>query len=84
VILQSASLKAKEVGYVNKEINLAIERQSYYRAPRIFVIPTVIDSPDSNLVALEKIQFIDLSVSEGVNDLVKTIRRDLDAASRAR
>jgi TIR domain/SIR2-like domain len=84
VILQSASLKAKEVGYVNKEINLAIERQSYYRAPRIFVIPTVIDRPDSNLVELEKIQFIDLSVSEGVNDLVKTIRRDLDAASRAR
>jgi TIR domain/SIR2-like domain len=84
VVLQSANLKVKEVGYVNKEIRLAVERQSYYRAPRIFVIPTIIDRPESNLSELERFQFIDLSVSEGINDLVKTIRRDLDTASRTR
>jgi hypothetical protein len=33
---------------------------------------------------LEKYQTVDLSMSEGINDLVKAIKRDLDAASRAR
>jgi TIR domain/SIR2-like domain len=84
VVLQSASLKAKDVGYVNKEVHLAIERQSYYRPPRVFLIPASIDGPESNLAELEKYQTIDLSMSDGMNDLVKAIKRDLDAASRAR
>jgi hypothetical protein len=84
VVLQSANLRAKDVGYVNKEIHLAIERQSYYRAPRIFLIPASIDGPNNRLSELERFQSIDLSSNEGINDLVKAIRRDLDAASRAR
>jgi hypothetical protein len=84
VILQSANLRAKDIGYVNKEIHLAIERQSYYRFPRIFLIPTLIDGPDGRLAELERFQSIDLSTPDGVDELVKTIRRDLDSASRAR
>jgi hypothetical protein len=84
IVLQSVSLKAKDVGYVNKEVHLAIKRQSYYRSPRIFLIPALIDGPESGLAALARFQSIDLTAGEGINDLVKTIRRDLDAASRAR
>jgi hypothetical protein len=84
VVLQSAGLKAKEVGYVNKEINLAIARQTYFRPPRIFLIPTVIDSPDNRLDELADFQSVDLTSDEGINNLVRTIKRDVDAASRAR
>jgi hypothetical protein len=84
VVLQSAGLKAKEVGYVNKEINLAIGRQAYYRPPRIFLIPAVIDSVDNQLDMLSRLQFVDLTSSDGINQLVRTIKRDVDAASRAR
>jgi hypothetical protein len=84
VVLQSPSLKAKDVGYVNKEIYLAIRRQSYYRSPKIFLIPALIDGPENLLPELERFQYVNLSRGEEVNDLVKTIRRDLDAASRSR
>ena len=84
VVLQSASLTSKTIGYVNKEIYLAIERQSCYRPPRIFMIPAIIDHPSSTLDDLRAFQAVDLTNSEGVQQLVKTIRRDLDAASRSR
>jgi hypothetical protein len=82
VVLQSKSLRAKDVGYVNKEINLAIERQAYYRRPRIFLIPAIIDSPDSQIDDLKSLQSVDLSAPDGVNELVRTIRRDVDIAGR--
>jgi hypothetical protein len=84
VVLQSASLKAKEIGYVNKEINLAIERQAYYRPPRIFLIPAIIDSSDNRLDELADFQSVDLTSDNGINDLVRTIKRDVDAANRSR
>jgi TIR domain/SIR2-like domain len=84
VVLQSENLKAKDVGYVNKEINLAIKRQAYYRSPRIFLIPTIIDRASSELDLLSAYQFVDLTTGDGINDLVKTINRDVDAASRER
>jgi hypothetical protein len=84
VVLQSAGLKAKEVGYVNKEINLAIGRQAYYRPPRIFLIPAVIDNVQNQLDMLSNLQFVDLTASEGINQLVRTIKRDVDTASRTR
>jgi TIR domain/SIR2-like domain len=84
VVLQSESLKAKDVGYVNKEIDLALKHQAYYRPPRIFLIPTIIDSARSELDLLSAYQFVDLTTTDGINELVKTINRDLDAASRER
>ena len=84
VVLQSVSLKSKTIGYVNKEIYLALERQSTYRPPHIFMIPAVIDDPSSMLEELGAFQAVDLTNSDGIQDLVKTIRRDLDRASRSR
>jgi hypothetical protein len=82
VVLQSASLKAKDVGYVNKEINLALSRRQYYRPPRVFLIPAIIDSPASMLAELAGIEAVDLSTGAGIDELVRAIRRDLDAAGR--
>ena len=83
VVLQSESLKAKHVGYVNKEIRLALKRREHYRFPRIFLIPTIIDSERSVLGELKDLQSVDLTATDGIDNLVKTIYRDLDAGSRS-
>jgi hypothetical protein len=83
VVLQSASLRAKEVSYVNREIDLALDRQQLYRAPRVFVIPAVIDSFDNALYELQDLQWVDLTVPSGLDSLVRAIRRDLNHQARA-
>jgi hypothetical protein len=80
VVLQSANLLAKTRGYVNREINLAIDRQSEYRPPGRFVIPAFIDDPGSALEILGQWQSIDLRT--GVDALVRAIRRDEDKRDR--
>jgi hypothetical protein len=82
VVLQSKSLQAKHVGYVNKEIHLALERQTYFRPPRIFLIPAIVDDQANRLDQLDAFQFVDLTNPSGVTDLVRAIRRDLDLAGR--
>jgi hypothetical protein len=82
VVLQSANLLRKEVGYVNKEINLAFDRQQEYRPPRRFIIPTVVDDPANQLVELSNWQFVDLRRPDGIDEIVKAIRGDLDRATR--
>ncbi len=82
VVMQSANLLAKDVGYVNREINLALDRQKEYRAPRRFLLPAVIDDVDNLLDELRHVQSVDLSIPDGVDELVKTIRRDLSYKTR--
>jgi TIR domain/SIR2-like domain len=82
VVLQSRSLHAKDVGYVNKEIDLALERQRYYRPPRIFVIPAIVDDVANQIDELKELQYVDLRGDDGVTELVRAIRRDLDLAGR--
>lgn len=82
VVMQSASLLAKDVGYVNREINLAIDRQMNYRAPRRFLIPVVLDSPENRLDELSHIEATDLSDPAGIDELVRAIKRDLKAKVR--
>ena len=77
VVLQSASLRAKDVGYVNREIELALDRQQLYRSPRCFVIPAVIDHEDSRLAELRHLQSVDLSDQAGIDALVRTVKRDV-------
>jgi hypothetical protein len=83
VVLQSARLKQKEVGYVNKEISIALDRQKTYRDPRIFLIPALVDDPTSELERLAGFQRVDLTQSDGVDLLVRTINRDREYANRA-
>ncbi len=83
VVLQTAQLKAKDVGYVNKEINLALSRHLEYRPPRVFMIPAVLGGPPARLEHLEHIQSIALDEwVEGVDELASTIRRDVARARR--
>ena len=81
-VLQSAAMFHKDVGYVNKEINLALDRQSFHRPPRVFLIPVVIDDPVNRLDMLSHLQSVNVAPPAGVTELVKTIRRDLDVQVR--
>jgi TIR domain/SIR2-like domain len=80
-VLQSASLLAKTRGYVNREINLAIDRQREYRPPARFVIPAYIDDPANTLDLLDEWQAVDLRADVG--QLVRAIRRDVAKRERA-
>ena len=82
VVIQSASLAAKDVGYVNREIGLALDRQKEYREPRTFIIPVSIDGPDAHLEELKDLQSIDLLGGDGVDVLVQAIMRDINLAGR--
>ena len=83
VVLQSESLQAKVIGYVNRELSLALDRQLRYRPPRIFVIPTIIDSWDSRLDELADLQSVDLTTPEGIDSLLKMISRDRSLARQS-
>jgi len=80
VVLQSANLLHKSVGYVNKEISIALDRQQQYREPRIFLIPAFIDAAENMLRELEDLQAVDLTTNDGIDRLVRVIRRDMDLA----
>ena len=82
VVLQSGHLKNKQVGYVNKELNLALGRQQYFRLPRRFIIPAMLDGPDNVLHELANLQAVDLTAPDGIDSLVRAIRTDLDLARR--
>ena len=82
VVLQSESLKRKDVGYANREIALALDRQREYRPPRRFVIPVVIDDQANRLDDLAEFQSVDLTDARGVDDLVRVINRDRGLEAR--
>lgn len=86
VILQSAAMLAKDVGYVNREINFALDRQRDYRPPRVFLIPAFIDHADHrlDLLAIERLQSVDVTPPAGVTDLVRAIMRDVNLQGRPR
>jgi hypothetical protein len=84
VVVQSSAMKGKDVGYVNREIDMALDRQREYRFPRVFVIPTVVEGDENrlDLAEFEQLQSVDVSPAAGVSDLVRAIFRDLDLAER--
>ncbi|NIM10752.1 MAG: TIR domain-containing protein [Candidatus Aminicenantes bacterium] len=75
VVLQSHELLKKFEGYVNKEINLALDRQDEFRRGIRFIIPIKIDDCPI-LEELEHLHTIDFSVADNIEEVVKTIRRD--------
>lgn len=75
VILQSAALAAKTFSYVNREIDMALQRQQFARRGISFVIPVTIDKSPP-LDELRHIQAIDLSDPNGFKDLESAILRD--------
>ncbi|MCP5105305.1 MAG: toll/interleukin-1 receptor domain-containing protein [bacterium] len=75
VVLQSNALSQKFEGYVNKEINMSLDRQDEFRRGIRFIIPVQIEECPL-LEELEHLHTIDLSGGDNINELVKTIRRD--------
>jgi hypothetical protein len=74
IVMQSKALAKKKIGYVNKEIDLACKRQPEFRQ-LCFIIPVKIDDC-KKLEELKRWQTIDITTSEGFNELFKTIKRD--------
>lgn len=75
VVLQSRTIDQKTIGYLNREIELAIDRQKEYRFPARFVIPAIIEECEG-LEELADLQQVDLRTPAGVADLVRVIKRD--------
>lgn len=73
IVLQSEALVRKEEGYVNKEINLALDRQLYFRRGG-FIIPVLIDNSEL-LDEFKKIHVIDLRDGQ-IEKLSTAITRD--------
>ncbi len=80
VVLQSRHLAAKREGYVNKEINLALERQLTFRSDLRFVIPAVIDSEEHVLDCLARFHAIKLYERDGMARLRQALARDQERA----
>lgn len=74
VIIQSRALAGKTEGYVNREINIALDRQQEFRRSVKFVLPVQID--ESQLDDIKHLQAIDLTEPQGFEKLVTTIKRD--------
>jgi hypothetical protein len=71
VVLQSQALGKKKIGYVNKEINTALERQKEFQQGLCFIIPVKID--DCPLREdLQHLQTIDLT-QQDINEVIETI-----------
>jgi len=82
VVLLSRTLVDKNIAYVNKEINTALDRQMEFRKSSgiNFIIPVKIEECGL-LEDLESYQAIDIS-SGNVDELVKLIKRDQQLRKR--
>lgn len=77
IVIQSKALAKKQIGYVNREINYALERRLECRRGTRFIIPVKIDDSPS-LQELADIQYIDLSDKSNIFELIDTIKRDFE------
>jgi len=75
VVLQTEALTGKLEGYVNKEINLALERAKQFQQGISFIIPVLVEKCDER-EDLAHFQYIDLTKQDGFPKLVKRIQRD--------
>jgi hypothetical protein len=80
-VLQSHALARKSFSYVNKEINLALERQRYARDGVLYIIPLQIDD-GPGLSDLKEFQTLSLRDDDAVKSLVSTIKRDFQRRAR--
>ncbi len=74
ILLQSKTLTEKIVGYINKEIEIALDRASYYRKGKVnFFFPVIIDKETKPLFS--QYQSINLTEEGNLEKLVKDIKR---------
>lgn len=75
VVLQSKALQQKAVGYVNKEIKLALKRSEYYRDIN-FVYPVIVDEGRFKLDEFRDRQSFDLTKADQIDALAREIKRN--------
>jgi hypothetical protein len=78
VVLQSQTLANKDIGYVNREINSALDRlQEFQRGKSVFIIPVKIEACPLR-EDLKHLQTIDLTDEANIKTLIDTIQRDFE------
>lgn len=87
VVLHSERLARKQVGYVNKEIRLALDQQTYRQRGLTFIIPLLVGgmSPERGLRDFEAFQQLPLRpehFGEDVNALTRSMSRDFQRRNR--
>jgi SIR2-like protein/TIR domain-containing protein len=87
LVLNSQNLASKQVGYVNKEITLALDRQRYRQSGIRFIIPLQVGeiTTETGLRALAPFQQLPLRLDSFPDDLgviVKTMSRDFQLRIR--
>ncbi len=81
VVLNSKALWEKNIGYVNKEINAALDRQLQFRRGISFIIPVQID--DTRLLEdFKPLQAVDLKDPNNIGKLFTAISRDQQLRKR--
>lgn len=82
VLLYSEQMMLRNpFGYIFKEINLALEKQRNAKPGTRFLIPMLLD--DSNIeMGLEGIQAVRFEDGAGVDNVIRTIRRDFQRRAR--
>jgi hypothetical protein len=89
VVLNSLALAAKEFGYVNKELSMALNSQMYRQYGKTFILPLLLEgvTADEAAPALKKFDQMPLRIAtfkDDVSQLVKTITRDFQRRPRMR
>lgn len=89
VILNSQNLVSKFVGYVNKEINIALDEQKYRQTGTKFILPMVVTPLSANdgladLRSYEQISLSRATVADDSRVLASTILRDFQRQRRGR
>jgi hypothetical protein len=78
LVLQSQALANKTIGYVNREINIALDHQEeFQRGTTRFVIPVKIE-PCPLRDDVKHLQTIDLTAEANIKTLIDTIQRDFE------
>ena len=87
LILNSRNLQTKQVGYVNKELVLALDQQKYRQSGMTFIIPLRVDdiAAEDGSRDLQHIQQLPLrteSFSSDIELITKTMSRDIQLRGR--
>jgi hypothetical protein len=87
LILNTANLATKAVGYVNKEVSLAMDLQKYHQPGAKFIIPIQVEGATTeegrpDLRAFQQIPLRSESYTDDVNELAKTMYRDFQRRIR--
>jgi hypothetical protein len=87
VILNSANLASKIVGYVNKELTIALDRQKYMQPGLRFIIPLQIggitaEAGRQDLARFQQVPLRQEFFEDDIGVLVRTISRDFKQRMR--